>query len=339
MNKTYYKIEDYDRMFTYLWSENGNDNECKFGERFVESGQNPYIECNKRIRESLGVRKDKFDHNEITIHEIFDVSEYAKKYKKFYKNSKVDDHIRKEIGFRKQGEIHNLSADDFIEKFTKYMTKDKSSLSIKYVLRFYQYYIKLLFLYKLKKTSKKVIDFVLELAARFGKTIWSLDLFKTLFNEYNYKIAFLPSYVLTSHSSFKDEFYRYEDFFKDMIYVENIDDLKDIVNEYYGKKMIIVETSLHTNDYEKKLEFIKNLPSNEKISLIDEADFGAHRTNSQDFIRFIGSKLNIYMTGTGIEKVVSPLENLEDNVIRWSYTDMLLVKKGEHPIQKHLTQN
>jgi hypothetical protein len=42
------------------------------------------------------------------------------------------------------------------------------------------------------------------------------------------------------------------------------------------------------------------------------------------------------MTGTAIERVINPLENLEDNVIRWSYTDMLMVKKGEHPLQKHL---
>jgi hypothetical protein len=42
------------------------------------------------------------------------------------------------------------------------------------------------------------------------------------------------------------------------------------------------------------------------------------------------------MTGTAIEKVINPLENLDDNIIRWSYNDMLMVKKGEHPIQKNL---
>jgi hypothetical protein len=39
------------------------------------------------------------------------------------------------------------------------------------------------------------------------------------------------------------------------------------------------------------------------------------------------------MTGTAIERVASPLSNLRDNIIRWSYSDMLMVKKGEHPIQ------
>jgi len=68
---------------------------------------------------------------------------------------------------------------------------------------------------------------------------------------------------------------------------------------------------------------------------MDESDFGTHRGNSQEIIRYIDSKLNVYMTGTAIEKVINPLENINDNVIRWSYTDMLMVKKGEHPIQNH----
>jgi hypothetical protein len=42
------------------------------------------------------------------------------------------------------------------------------------------------------------------------------------------------------------------------------------------------------------------------------------------------------MTGTAIDKVVSPLNHIDDNIIRWSYIDMLMVKKGEHPIQNHL---
>jgi hypothetical protein len=42
------------------------------------------------------------------------------------------------------------------------------------------------------------------------------------------------------------------------------------------------------------------------------------------------------MTGTAIDKVIAPLEHIDDNIIRWSYTDMLMVKDGVHPIQKFL---
>jgi hypothetical protein len=207
-----------------------------------------------------------------------------------------------------------------------------------YSPRFYQDYVNMVFLEKLSKSEKNKIDFALELAPRFGKTVWSIDLIKTLFTDFGYKICFLPAYVLTALSSFKKDFYHFNGYSNDMVYVSQNDDIEKVIKENYGKKMIIVETSLHLNDYVGKLDFVKNLPSEEKVCFMDEADFGTHRGNSQDVIRFIDSKLNVYMTGTAIEKVINPLENLEDNVIRWSYTDMLMVKKGEHPIQKYLAE-
>ena len=100
--------------------------------------------------------------------------------------------------------------------------------------------------------------------------------------------------------------------------------------------MIILPISLHSEEYQTKFEFISKLPLKDKVSFIDEADFGCHRTNSQDFIKFLNCGLDIYMTGTAIEKVISPLDYIDDNIIRWSYTDMLMVKNGEHPIQKEL---
>jgi hypothetical protein len=44
------------------------------------------------------------------------------------------------------------------------------------------------------------------------------------------------------------------------------------------------------------------------------------------------------MTGTAIEKVISSLDNVRDNVIRFSYIDMLMIKNGEHPIQKDMNK-
>ena len=89
-------------------------------------------------------------------------------------------------------------------------------------------------------------------------------------------------------------------------------------------------------EHESKLDILKSLPRRDKVSIIDEADFGAHRMNSQGKIDYLNCGLNIYMTGTAIERVASPLSNLRDNIIRWSYTDMLMVKEGEHPIQTGL---
>jgi hypothetical protein len=121
-----------------------------------------------------------------------------------------------------------------------------------------------------------------------------------------------------------------------MVYVDGINNLGGVIQEHYGKKMIIVEVSLHTEDYKKKISIVKSLPQVEKCSFIDESDFGAHRTNSQEFIKFLNCDLDVYMTGTAIEKVVSVLDYVGDNIIRWSYTDMLMVQEGVHPFQQEL---
>ena len=226
--------------------------------------------------------------------------------------------------------------DHAITVINEIISKSKNDTRPIYKPRFYQDYVNLVFLHKLTKSKKDIIDFALELAPRFGKTIWTINLLQTLFNDFGYKICFLPAYVLTSFSSFKKDFYFFNGYSNNMVYVTKDDNIEKVIEENYGKKMIIVETSLHINDYVNKLNFVKSLPTSEKTSIMDESDFGTHRSNCQEFIKFIGSKLNIYMTGTAIEKVINPLENLDDNIIRWSYNDMLMVKKGEHPIQKNL---
>jgi hypothetical protein len=226
--------------------------------------------------------------------------------------------------------------DEAIATLGKILSTSKNTELKEYVPRFYQEYIKLLFEYKLVKVQDSEIEFALELAPRFGKTLWSLDLMSTLFNNYGYKVCLLPAYVLTALSSFEKEFYLYKGFSDKMIFLRNSDNIQRVFEKEYGKKMIILPISLHTPDYQIVFDFISKLPIKDKVSFIDEADFGCHRTNSQDFIKFLKCNLNIYMTGTAIEKVISPLENINDNIIRWSYSDMLMVQNGEHPIQKEL---
>jgi hypothetical protein len=200
--------------------------------------------------------------------------------------------------------------------------------------RFYQDYIKMVFINKLESDKNEKKEFALELAPRFGKTLWTLDLMLTLFNNHNYKIALLPAFVLTALSSFEKEFYQYKSFVDNMIFVRENDNVEDIIKENYGKKMIILPISLHTSNYVVKYKYLIKLPNKDKVSFIDESDFGCYRKNSQDFIKYLNCGLDVYMTGTGIDKVVSPLDHIGDNIIRWSYTDMMMVKSGEHPIQK-----
>lgn len=228
------------------------------------------------------------------------------------------------------------SDDDVATVMNQVIAESQQDTRVTYVPRYFQSVIKNQFLSKYEdelQNNYKKIDFALELAPRFGKTIWAIDLLNTLFLEHNIKLCVIPTYVLTAITSFKKEFYTFKNYSSNMIFVTSDEDVSYVIKNNYGKKLIVVTISLHMREHESKLEIIKSLPSRDKVSIIDEADFGAHRMNSQGKIDYLDCGLNIYMTGTAIERVALPLSNLRDNFIRWSYTDMLMVKEGEHPIQ------
>jgi metal-sulfur cluster biosynthetic enzyme len=228
------------------------------------------------------------------------------------------------------------SDDEVVAVMNQIIGETLQDTRVEYSPRYFQSQIKNQFLSKYQEELRlgyNKIDFALELAPRFGKTIWAIDLLNTLFLDHNIKICIIPTYVLTAITSFKKEFYTFKGYSSNMVFVTSDDNLQKVINENYGDKLIVVAMSLHMREHELKLDDIKEIPSKEKVSIIDEADFGAHRMNSQGKIDHLNCGLNIYMTGTAIERVALPLSNLRDNLIRWSYTDMLMVKKGEHPIQ------
>ena len=232
------------------------------------------------------------------------------------------------------------SDDEIIAAINQIIAESELDTRIEFKPRFFQNYVSDMFL---KKYDSEIelgynkIDFAMELAPRFGKTTWSLNLMKCLFVERGIKVCVIPSYVLTAITSFKSDFYKFKGFTDFMVFTEDLNEIDGLITEHYGKKMIVVTASLHMTEHESKLEILKSLPSNEKMTIIDEADFGAHRVNSLDKIDYLDCHLNIYMSGTGLEKVSAPLTNLRDNVIRWSYTDMLMVKNGIHPSQTNLS--
>jgi hypothetical protein len=247
-----------------------------------------------------------------------------------------------DMGYHREGDGGNewfggfKSEDEAIVVLLKIINAYGKLTLKKYIPRFYQDYIKLVFKQKLESDTNETKEFVLILAPRFGKTLWALDLMVDLFKEYGYKIVAIPAYYLSALSSFEKEFYQHEQFVDNMVFVTQKDDPKKIINENLGKKMIILAISLHIPDYENKYNFLSEIPKNQKVAFIDEADFGCHRENSQKFINFLDCELNIYMTGTGGEKVIAPLTNIGNNIISWSYLDMLMTQNGEHPIQKEL---
>ena len=304
-------------LYIYTTESDRNKGQYKFGETIREAESRVKDQQTGNSEELIIVGQMTSDYSDHYVHNELEKLGYVRVGKggrEWFKGFESDDEAFATLG--------------------KIISTSKNVELKEYIPRFYQELIKMVFEDKLSRVQGDKNEFALELAPRFGKTLWTLDLMKTLFQDYDYKVALLPAFVLTALSSFEKEFYLFKGFSDSMVFVREGDDVDKVMSENYGKKMVILPISLHTEDYKKKYSFINQLEMSEKVSFIDEADFGCHRDNSQNFIKYLNCGLDVYMTGTAIERVVSPLDNVGDNVIRWSYTDMLMVQNGEHPVQK-----
>ena len=175
-----------------------------------------------------------------------------------------------------------------------------------------------------------------ELAARFGKTLWTLDVFKTLCDDHGFQYLILPAYVLTAHSSFQKELRSFSDF-EDMVFISDRDENFVHRIAHNTDKRLVIAVSLHTPDESlDNYSIIGGLPNAKKISFIDEADFGAHTKSSKKRIDLLETPTNVIMTGTSIDRAIVGYD--VDSVIKWSYFDMLLLKDGHHPILDEMSE-
>ena len=173
-----------------------------------------------------------------------------------------------------------------------------------------------------------------DLAARFGKTTFAIkQLLEKFWSEYNYKVCILPSYYLSSHSSFEKDLGKYEGFRDNIHFIGRKDNLEVEFKKYYGKKLLVIEHSLHQfnsiEELEEKYKVLSGIPKNEKMSLVDEADWGAWKNNQIEEITWFDCHLYLPLSGTGIEKMIHSFPNVVDYV-SFPYIEMVMMKQGNH---------
>lgn len=225
-----------------------------------------------------------------------------------------------------EGEVLEL-IKNLVEKFT-----GESGL-LSYKPRAYQSLIKSQIVEALDSGAKIIGA---ELAARFGKTLWTLDVFKTLTEERGFQYLILPAYVLTALTSFQKELRSFNDF-DDMLFItDKEDNFEEKITSNANKKLVI-GVSLHTPEGSLgKYKAITALDINKKVAFIDEADFGAHTESSKHRLDLLEIPTKIIMTGTAIERALAGYN--VDVILKWSYFDMLLLKDNNHPMLNSLTE-
>lgn len=312
-----------DRMYCYLWHEKTDVNECKFGERWVKDGQDPKTEVLKRIKDSVGVRKDKINDGTIELVSFWDVTELAKTKcpERLKQHGRVDDYIREHIGFRKgtTGEIHTLDATVMAYKVNEYLKKVGQPLPVAGLSQ-NQYTAAENVISAIAEGKRTILA---ELCARFGKTIWS----GALIRETGAQLSIVASYVLTSFASFKKDLSNFEQF-RNLVLVEAGDNnWEDTVNDALtgGKQVVVFLSMCAGGRRQDKIDFLFGQKVN-KLILVDEADFGVHQVKqSQPLIEARGEQdVVVLMTGTNGDKATSiwPV----DHYLSVTYPELLIEK-------------
>ena len=313
-----------DKMYCYLWEDQDDNNECKFGERFVKAGQDPSKECARRVRESLGVRKDRFDEEKVKIVSIWDVSDIAKSLGKNRQNAKVDDYLRAKIGYRKgtTGEVHKLSGSDMKIRVNKLVSSYGQEL-ITAGLSTKQFEIAEEVI-KLHNSGSRIV--LAELCARFGKTIWS----GAVSLEEEADVVIVASYVKTVFTSFAGDLTSYQQFSNYEHINTGDDNYQECINDALknGKKVFAYLSMCNGTKRQDRIDYLFNLTAS-KMLIVDEADFGAHtEKQALPLVAKITEHTDvnvIIMTGTNADRAVThwPI----DSMVSVTYPELLIQKK------------
>jgi hypothetical protein len=312
-----------DRMYCYLWREKTDEDECKFGERWVKAGQDPETEVRKRIKDSVGVRKDKITDGTIELVAFWDVTALAQTQcpERLKQHGRVDDFIREKIGFRKgtTGEIHTLAAEVMAFKVNEYLKKVGQPLPIAGLSQ-NQYSAAENVLAAVAEGKRTVVA---ELCARFGKTIWS----GAMICETAAQLTIVASYVLTSFASFKKDLSAFDQF-RDLVLIEAGDpEWESKVDQALaqGRQAVVFLSMCSGGRRQDKIDFLFSRDV-VRLVIIDEADFGVHQLKqSQPLITARGEQdVVLLMTGTNGDKAASvwPV----DHYLSVTYPELLIEK-------------
>jgi hypothetical protein len=237
-------------------------------------------------------------------------------------HGRVDDFIRPQIGHRKgtTGEVHELTAEEIVIKVNNYLRRVGQPLPAAGLSQ-NQYdaaYNVLDNIYHGKRTI------VAELCARFGKTIWS----GSLIRETNADLTVIASYVLTSFSSFLKDLTSFEQFRNLVIVDTSESDYQEKINNGLseGKQVVALLSMCSGNNRQKKIDYLFKTSVN-RLVLIDEADFGVHKSNqSQPLINArTDDDVVVLMTGTNGDKAAGiwPV----DHYLSVTYPELLMEKR------------
>ena len=326
----------------YVYKDNSKKFYYKIGKADIRAGFDPSTTSPDEIAKNrINEQRSAGVNSEWSFVYVFDISrvEFSSLEVESYIHKKLNSFnikINKDLENNKDStyktewfEIPGVDDNKIIELVSK-LIKNKTSISAKksYKLRSYQSHLKNKFLTKYNNGYR---SFTLELCPRFGKTIWVLDVFSTLVKKYDFNYLILPSFILSSNTSFKNEIIKYKQL-DEFVFVDDKD--KNFLSKIKENDKLVIGLSLH-NTKEKNIiitDQINLLSKGKKFLVIDEADQGTCTDKKKDKVNQINCDLYADMSGTGISKVLNlKHKNLNTCTLSFSYSEILLAKNKSHP--------
>lgn len=175
--------------------------------------------------------------------------------------------------------------------------------------------------------------FLLGACPRFGKTTTMLALFSH--PDVRARVLVVSAFWQSSLHSFEDDAHKFLDF-GDLVVLDAKSDpefgSKLAAALHAGKKVVALVSLVKSRENDGYLERYRKfheLADDDKIVFTDEADFGAHRTNAQEVVRYIrGNAFLVVATGTNIDRAGKPYEL--DRVHEVTYFELLLSRTPEY---------
>jgi hypothetical protein len=165
-----------------------------------------------------------------------------------------------------------------------------------------------------------------ELFARFGKTIFS----GAVSIETGSQLTIVASYVKTVFASFNSQLISYEQF-KEIVHIDTQDkDYKEKIKTALseGKKVFAYLSLCKGAKRQERIDFLYSLEI-PCLTLIDEADLGAHRPGQA--IPLINAQKKedrvILLTGTNSDRAIREWADKVDSLISYTYYEALVDKK------------
>ena len=229
-------------------------------------------------------------------------------------------------------EIYVEELDKEIEAYSKYLESYSYEIKGHYTPRTLQ-----------TKVSKEVcnrwigntIIQPLDLCPRFGKDFTHLDIFQRL----QFRVMVIASYWLGSNESLIKTVNRRLDISGDIEVIKPDYDL--YVKALSEGKRVLIDVSLHVDSDKIDSRLLDVIKEEDALIVVDEADFGAWTDTSRSILQQYsecGNNLVLLSTGSNIERAMIGAKGDIQIPIRYTYADLIALKKEGDETYKDLVE-